>query len=222
MVVERKDPAVKGLLDIDGGLYAALQLFAEIVLLNLLMVIGLCSIVCGGAGITASFAVVHTRLNGNSSPLFATFMQALRRTWLRAIAPWLVIVAITLIALWELALLASLPMSLATQAGRALVIVAYLVAVACVVWYCCLLSADVHNASVRELARQAMVTTIVQLPRTALVVLVVIVPVVVAAISLPWALRLVGFYLVVGIGLSVYLQGLATHAVLYPRPESRA
>ena len=200
---------MKGLLDIDGRLYGVLSLIADVVIVNLLVVASLIPVVTGGAGVSAALYLFRRRIDGDSVALLETFVAQVRKNFAVTWSAWLVFLAATALTFYEFAVLGQVDNTPVTLALRALLIVAYLMVSAFVLWYFVL--AGGGPETVRWLAKSCVLLSLAYLPRTGLAMLVVVVPVVAACLSLALLVRLSGFYLVIGIGFTLYLQALALH-----------
>ncbi|MBN9645058.1 hypothetical protein ACFSSC_08715 [Corynebacterium mendelii] len=196
---------MKGLLDLDGRLLKLVSFLADTVVITVLVVLSFLPVVTGGAGVCAAQQLFHRRRHGAAISPVDDFFTLAAKAFPATVPAWLVAVTVTAATGAVVTVLAAGSPTALSVALRALMIVIWMVVAAWVGWY--LLAAGYTTARRPEvLARRAVGLSMVFLPHTAAAVAVAAIPLLVAAVDQGLAANLAGFYLIMGVGLTISLQ----------------
>lgn len=204
----------------DSRFYQALALAGELVLVNLVMVVAMVPGVTAGAAVAACFVVCFAILSGDAAQPVRRFVDAFVRLFVPATLLWLGMVGLALLLGWEWRVVGQFRSGTAMLVVHAVIgLVAGLLAVVGV--WCWPIMARrfaaagrVETAAILPLARAALLAGLRYLPRT-LAALAVTAGPLAFGLALPGlGVRLVFWYLVIGLSLACYLVALLVRGPL--------
>ena len=202
---KRSSPG-EGLFSVNGRMQAAMSLFADVVTVNFLVLIGSIPLVTAGASLTAGYSVILHRLRGDRGAITPIYLRGFRAVF-RTVTPlWCVFLAVVVLALYELALLDAAPYGAVATVLRALIVAGLVIVAMIGAWM--IPVAAVGATGVRGTLTIAVSLAFRQLPRTLVLLLILLSPWALAAVSPLWAARVLMALLIFGTGLLVYLAAL--------------
>lgn len=190
----------------ESKFYAALSLFADLVIVNVLLVITCFPVFTGGMSLRTAHAVTGQMVREEGSRRGSAFVRGLLTRPGVNTAWWLICLAVGALAAYEFAIIAKAELGTMGVVLRA-ALVSGLIVINCIsVWFFHL---DAPGLSFRQRCTTAMMKTVAHLPRTLIAVcpwaLLVLYPVFFPA---QWGGYLF-FLVVLGPALAVYLAELA-------------
>ncbi|MEZ2188728.1 DUF624 domain-containing protein [Corynebacterium sp. CCM 9204] len=191
---------------VNGRMHAAMALFADVVTVNVLVVISSIPLVTAGASLAAAYSVIFRRLNGEHGSLPRLYVRSFRSVFRRITPLWGVFVALILLAVYEIALLDAVSDGAAATMFRAFIIGGSVIVVMIGSWV--IPVAAVGGAGPRDTLGVAVSLAFRKLPRTLSLLLILLSPWALAAVSPMWAARVLLALLTFGTGLVVYLGAL--------------
>lgn len=197
---------------VGSRFFSAWTLAADLVLVNLAMVLVGLPLVTIGAGLAAGFVVCVQLVSGAGARPLASFFRAFGRALLPGTLLWLASAGLGALLIWEWFVAGQLASATAALLVRSILLIAGVLLAMVSVWLWPLLGArlDTSDAPVRltelgTLARAALLASIKYLPRTLVALLVVTAPAVLAALSPAIGARMVIWFAVLGLALGCYL-----------------
>ena len=202
---------------IDTPFYRALALFADIVLVNLAMVIGVLPVLTFGPAQRAAAGVTGGLARGEGSRPVRTFLGLLPRGWVASTAWWLVSLGCALLALYELIVIGRAVDGPTAGVLSALVLMGMVLVGGISVWFYPLL--DASSAGLAQVLTAAALHSVRYPLRTLGGVALYAAPWVALGFAPGQWSVLLGFYLILGLGLTQYLLALLTAEVLHGAVE---
>ena len=155
---------MKGWLSPDSKIYNGLVTATDTIIVNVLLIIFSLPIITAGAAITgAHTALLQQAREEGSSPAKAFWKGFTTRFW-RATIAWLIILAFSLVAAWEIWAIGRMELGLAGQAVTVIVITGIILLAGLAVWFFPLLSEGKRAAG--ESVKVPAVLALQYLPRT--------------------------------------------------------
>ncbi len=180
----------------DSRIYRVLQLAADLVVINVLTVLGCIPIVTAGASLTAGLACCMRMVEGDEGHVSTAWWRSFRRCGRHVTITWLAAGLLTILLAWEWILAGYLVSATLAQVSMAIVFCVGLVLALTMAWYLPIAARDSlrgPNSGVGEGAgvirgvllrlRQALLVSVRLLPRTLGVLVVVWGPVIIGASS---------------------------------------
>ncbi|MDR7330159.1 DUF624 domain-containing protein [Corynebacterium guangdongense] len=198
---------------IDTPFYRALALFADLVLVNLAMVVGALPLLTFGPAQRAAAGVTRGLVRGEGSRPVRSFLGLLPRGWAAATVWWLVSLGCGLLALYELIVIGRAVDGVTSVVLSALVLMGMGLVGGISVWFYPLL--DARPAGVAPTLTAAALHSVRYPFRTLGGVALYAAPWVVLGVAPGQWSVLLGFYLIIGLGLTQYLLALLTAEVLH-------
>ena len=90
-----------GLFSTEGKFYGALSLAADLVIVNVMMLVAMLPVVTGGAALRAATVVITQLLNNEAGTPVRTFLREFTRKWKASTAWWFITTALMLFAVYE-------------------------------------------------------------------------------------------------------------------------
>ncbi len=206
---------------VGSRFFSAWTLAADLVLVNLAMVLVGLPVVTVGAGLVACFVVCLQLVSGAGAQPLRTFFRSFARGFLPATLAWLAFAVLGALLVWEWAVVGQLVSATATQVVRVLLLVMGLLAAMVGVWFWPLLARRLMDAEspvrlgeLLPLARTALLASLKYLPRTLLALLIVAAPLVLAALSPALGARVIIWFVLIGLALACYLVVLVLRVPL--------
>lgn len=195
---------------------SAFTLMADIVILNMLLVVSSLPVVTGGAALRAANVVAGEMVQGRGSRYALLYLRELTKRWKAATLYWLgLLVVAALVAYQQFVVFQAGISGAALNIIQALVLAGLFIVAGVTVWFYALGSVGESERGFGELTSDAVVAAFRYLPRTAVAV-AVSVGAGWLAVSLPlgWAVPLAFFFLP---GFALYLNRLVLAAPLGQR-----
>ncbi len=199
--------------------YAALSMAAELVLINILILLTSLPLITGGMALTAGFAACLAIIGGTGSPV-RQFLTTLRTAWLPATLAWLALLVLATLLAWEMSVVGQMRSALLSTIAYAVLGLAALLVMLTTLWFWPLLarrSLTGEQVGVREgleLARTALLASVKYLPRSLVAAVIVGAPLAVGLLSPEVGARLLLWNAAIGVALTCYLILLAFRAPL--------
>lgn len=197
----------------NSNFYAAISLAADLVIVNLLIVMTSLPIVTAGAALRAGNAVVAAMLAEEGAYPARQFFMEFRRQWKTASLWNLIVIALSLLASYELVVINQVELG----SGRALALrsclVSGLLVIAGITLWFYYLSA-LHPASFTITIVDAVQSAIRWLPRTLLYLFLLALPVIVLMLAPTRWLVALFFYTVIGVALTIYVGQMILRGAL--------
>ncbi|WP_297750339.1 YesL family protein [uncultured Tessaracoccus sp.] len=146
----------------DSPLAQAISQFADAVVLNLLFLVCCLPVVTAGAAWTAMQATMVEVAREQGPRVSRRFWQHLCTSWRGATLAWLLVLALTVLLVWEYGVLGQFPQSRAIIVVQALVVTGLLVVALWAWWLFPLIG---EGMSLGRAVRLALVLAFVRLPR---------------------------------------------------------
>ena len=90
-----------GLFSTEGKFYGALSLAADLVIVNVMMLVAMLPVVTGGAALRAATVVITQLLNNEAGTPVRTFLREFTRKWKASTVWWFITTALMLFAVYE-------------------------------------------------------------------------------------------------------------------------
>lgn len=199
----------------DSWLAVALGEISGVAVRNLLWLLSALLVIPAGAGLAAVFALTIRGLEGDDTHQVRRFWSGLRAGFAPATLIWVIDLAMAGLIVAEWSLLGQMADGWILLWLRSLVIIAIVIILGTNVWCWSLLGrrlADeqiVHLAETPRLVRDSFLAFIRYLPRTMIGVLAILVPLLGLGFGPVWALRILFYLAVVGVGVAAQLSVLA-------------
>lgn len=206
----------------DSSLHQVLSWIAALVLANLAFSVLAVPVVTAGAGLLVTAVVSARLIESESTALLPALDAAVRRAGPAACLLLLGEALLALLLAWEWTAAARLANPAIEIVAKAVLAFVALVLLVVHVWvwpmtaYRLLEKGSVAVRDLPVLVRASLLVGVAKLPRTILPVLVAIGPLALAAVSLPWAIRVGFWFLLFGVAFSTYVCVLAARPVLRP------
>lgn len=204
----------------DSRLYAVLTMLADLVVINIAVVICSLPIITSGPAIACALVLSMTMISGNTIRPLGDFLATFGRA-ARATVPWTVLLlVINALIAWEWWASGQFASRTLFVVVRALLLLVWLLVTITAIWMWLILAARIHHgqtSSVREsrsLARLGLLSGIRHLPLSGLVVLMIACPIFLGMLTPGIGARLTLFYLIIGYALTSYLTVLVTRGPL--------
>ena len=207
----------------DSVLYRGLSRLTELIIVNLVTVVGCLPVVTAGAALTACYACCLNMAEGSDDRLLRRWWAVFRGSLLPATAAWLLMLVTVGLLWWEWGVAGDLVSPLASGAAH----VAQLVVAMCVLlvglWLWPMLAcavmpgSRVGPGSFARLLGAALLAGIGHLPRSLAGLCIWLLPPLAAAAGPAMALRLLMVYAVVGVSCCSHLTALLLAAPLAGR-----
>ncbi|MDY2668807.1 hypothetical protein [Schaalia hyovaginalis] len=219
----------------DSPIHATLSWIAALILANLVCVAISLPILTTGIGLLLTAVVAVRLIDSESTAVLPALVRVARGAGLAASLLFLAEALLALLLAWEWVLASRLAGGPAPLLARAVVVFVVFALAIVHVWVWPLMAyrlIEKDRIAVRELpmlVRASMIVGLAKIPRTILALLVTAAPIVLATVSLPWAIRAAFWFAVFGIAFAMYVSVLAAHPVLRsaitpdedPHPDSR-
>ena len=203
----------------DSSIAQVLSWIAALVMANVVGLLISLPVVTFGVGLGVMTLVSLRLIASESTAIAPAVAQVVRKAALPAILALIEGLLFSLL-LWEWSVTTHLASHSMALIVRALIVFVVLIAAFTHVWVWPMFAhrlAYRGRVSVKDLPRlasAALLASAAKLHRTLLALLVVAGPLVLASISLPWAIRLLFWFVVFGIAFAQYVCVLATYPVL--------
>ena len=92
---------MSGLFSTEGKFYGALSLAADLVIVNVMMLVAMLPVVTGGAALRAATVVITQLLNNEAGTPVRTFLREFTRKWKASTVWWFITTALMLFAVYE-------------------------------------------------------------------------------------------------------------------------
>lgn len=207
---------------VGSRFFSAWTLAADLVLVNLALVLVGLPVVSFGAGLAACFVVCLQLVSGTGAQPLRTFFTAFARGLVPATLAWLASAGLGALLFWEWSVTGQLVSATVGLVVRSVLLVVGVLLAGTSVWFWPLLARRLSTADadplrlgeLLPLARSALLASIKFLPRTLLALLVVAAPFVLAALSPALGARVVIWFVLIGLALACYLVVLLLRAPL--------
>lgn len=204
----------------DSPIAQVLSWIAALVVANVVGLLISLPVVTFGLGLGVMTLVSLRLIASESTAITPAVAQVVRKAALPAILLTLLEGFLFSLLLWEWSVTTHLASHSMVLIARTLIVFVVLIATFTHVWVWPMFAHRLTckgRVSVKDLPRLASVAllaSVMKLHRTLLALLVVAGPLVLASISLPWAIRLLFWFVVFGIAFAQYVCVLATYPVL--------
>ena len=204
----------------ESSIAQVLSWIAALVMANVVGLLISLPVVTFGVGLGVMTLVSLRLIASESTAIAPAVAQVVRKAALPAILLALIDGLLFSLLLWEWSVTTHLASHSMALIVRALIVFVVLIAAFTHVWVWPMFAhrlAYRGRVSVKDLPRlasAALLASAAKLHRTLLALLVVAGPLVLASISLPWAIRLLFWFVVFGIAFAQYVCVLATYPVL--------
>ena len=204
----------------DSSIHQTLSWIATLILANLIFVGLAVPVFTAGPGLLVTALVCARLIDSESTAILPALRSALGGAGVAASLLFLGEIAFALLLGWEWMVFSSLADPILRFVAQAVLV---FVAVLLLLLHVCLWPMmaqrlrEKGRISVTELPmllRAALLVSIGKLPRSILAIAVAIGPLALAAVSLPWLIRVGFWFLLFGVAFSMYVCVLATHPVL--------
>lgn len=214
----------------DSAIHQALSWISALILANLVALALALPVFTAGAGLLVTALVSWRLIDSESTSILPALRSVLSGT---GPAASLLLIAEGLLAVllaWEWTVFSALSSPGARLFARALVVFVGIVLALVHVWVWPMtaqrlrLRGAVRVSDLPALVRAALLVSVAELPRSVLAIAVALGPLALAAVSLPWLIRVGFWFLVFGVAFSMYVCTLAARPVLVPdesAPDSR-
>ena len=204
----------------DSSIAQVLSWIAALVMANVVGLLISLPVVTFGVGLGVMTLVSLRLIASESTAIAPAVAQVVRKAALPAILLALVEGLLFSLLLWEWSVTTHLASHSMVLIVRTLLVFVVLIAAFTHVWVLPMFAhrlaykGRVNVKDLPRLASVALLASVMKLHRTLLALLVVAGPLVLASISLPWAIRLLFWFVVFGIAFAQYVCVLATYPVL--------
>lgn len=212
------------ILNLDGKLYRSFSLAADLVILNLLVVLSSLPVVTAGMALCAAYKVVFQMVHCQAPMVGQEFIKSIREQLIVPTVGWFIAVGATILTAVNFRVLNlyehhSAHMLSGFSEGmftvfRGLMLGALLVIYSVSMWFFPI--AGLRTGTALEVIRDSFIHAFRHVVRTLGALALVITPIVVALISPTWTLRIISIYIVFGIAFTLYL-----HTLLFSQPLSQ-
>lgn len=212
----------------DSSIAQVLSWIAALVMANVVGLLISLPVVTFGVGLGVMTLVSLRLIASESTAIAPAVAQVVRKAALPAILLALVEGLLFSLLLWEWSVTTHLASHSMVLIVRTLLVFVVLIAAFTHVWVWSMFAhrlaykGRVNVKDLPRLASVALLASVMKLHRTLLALLVVAGPLVLASISLPWAIRLLFWFVVFGIAFAQYVCVLATYPVLSTDQDDEA
>ena len=195
-----------GLFSTEGKFYGALSLAADLVIVNVMMLVAMLPVVTGGAALRAATVVITQLLNNEAGTPVRTFLREFTRKWKASTVWWFITTALMLFAVYEFYVIFRADVGNTTR----LLLCASVLSGVCVlaavgVWFYPL----AHMGGVRSTLTHSVQLAFAQPLRTIVGVIFTLSPLLVFAVAGSQLGVVVVFYALIGAAFTQYLVLLA-------------
>lgn len=188
----------------ESSFYSTLSLIADVVIINVLMVLTAFPVVTIGASMRAGHVVIHELLHDRGSNPVRLYVSAFRSHWTTSTLAAIIALALLAFGAWELALVDSLAGSGAVGAGLRVAILSGMLMVGGI-WSWMSYGEAREPLAFRASLTRAVIATVSQLGTTLVALATIVIPALAIATGVV-PVGLVAFvYLSFGWGFSLYL-----------------
>lgn len=204
----------------DSWLSAALDQIATVVVRNLLWLLSAILVIPAGAGLAAVFYLTILGLEGDEGQVAKRFWHGFKASFLPATTVWLIDLLLVGMVVVEWQLLGSTASGVLLIWLRSLVIIGILIILGTNIWFWALCGrrlAAGQPVRLRELpclVRDCFLAFIKYLPRTLVGVLAALIPLLGLLFGPVWALRVIFYLAVIGVGIVAQLSVVALRKYL--------
>lgn len=209
----------------DSRVYRVLQLLGDLVVINVLTVVGILPVITAGASLTAGLACCMRMVEGREGHVAAQWWAAFRRSGRHTTLTWILAVALTGLLAWEWLAAGYLASTMLARASMVVVTIAALLLSLVMAWYLPIAARDALSSpgaagasrllpEVARRWRQALLASVRLLPRSVLVLVVTWGPVALAASAPGVGARLLLGAVVILVALVLYLVVLVVRTPL--------
>ena len=195
-----------GLFSTEGKFYGALSLAADLVIVNVMMLVAMLPVVTGGAAVRAATVVIIQLLNNEAGTPVRTFLREFTRKWKTSTVWWLITTALMLFAVYEFYVIFRADVGDITRLLLCASVLSGICVLAAVsVWFYPL----AHMGGVRSTLRYSVQLAFTQPLRTIVGVIFTLSPLLVFAVAGSQLGVVVVFYALIGAAFTQYLVLLA-------------
>jgi len=187
---------------LDGPIFRIMEKIADLFIVNLLTLFLMAPVITGGAALTAACKVMQNMVTNNEQPVFKTYFKTFASEFKHATLAWLITLVLLAILIYNVTVVYM------SFAGNLQFLLYIMLAVASVVFlgtgcYVFPMIARYENTFKQHL-RNALLLAMANLPKTILMLAMYLAPVIIALLSIDVFFRVSIFWLMIGIGLTVY------------------
>lgn len=193
---------MKSLFNLDNPFMQFLSRVADLILLNVMLILLSLPVFTAGAALAALHRVCQNMVFETDSGVFRPFLRAFRDNFRQATLVWLAELVVTAALVCD-ALLVMAYFGKSTVMYVLLGVLAFLVAGVCA--YLIPLIAR-YNNTLRQHLNNAMVLAVIKLPKTLLLTLMNLLPILLALLSLEVFVQTLIFWVIIGFAFMAFLQ----------------
>ena len=193
---------MSGLFSTEGKFYGALSLAADLVIVNVMMLVAMLPVVTGGAALRAATVVITELLNNEAGTPVRTFLREFTRKWKASTVWWFITTALMLFAVYEFYVIFRADVGNTT---RLLLCAGVCVLAAVSVWFYPI----AHMGGVRSTLTHSVQLAFAQPLRTIVGVIFTLSPLLMFAVAGSQLGVVVVFYALIGAAFTQYLVLLA-------------
>ena len=193
---------MKSLFNLDNPFMQFLSRVADLMLLNVMLILLSLPVFTAGAALAALHRVCQNMVFETDSGVFRPFLRAFRDNFRQATLVWLAELVVTAALVCD-ALLVMAYFGKSTVMYVLLGVLAFLVAGVCA--YLIPLIAR-YNNTLRQHLNNAMVLAVIKLPKTLLLVFLNLLPVILVLISVPVFVQTLIFWVVIGFAFVSFIE----------------
>ncbi len=198
---------MKTVFDMENPFFSFMGRLADLVILNLLFLLTACPVITIGTALCAMHEVLQKMAQGTEGSLYRAYMQAYIRNFRRTVPVWCLLLAVLLVLVFDVTIAAD---ALDTGLLRiAMPVVGCLLVLWLLIFSWVFLPGDSEERGVRGMLKLALYTAVRNLPKSLLMILIELAPVVCYAFFMQIFLGIVlPFYVCIGFSLSAALCGI--------------
>lgn len=194
----------------DGPFFRFLEKISDLFIVNLLTLVLMLPVITGGAALTAAHKVMQNMVINHDQPVFKTYFQTFFSEFKHATLVWLMALALLAILLYNMTIV------YVTFSGSLQFFLYLMLAVASTLFlgtgcFAFPMIARYEN-TLKEHLRTSLLLAITNLPRTVVMLVMYLAPVIILLLSIDVFFRVSIFWLMLGISLTVY----CTTKMIYP------
>jgi len=199
------------LLSPDSRFFQAVSKAADLVLVNLMVVLLSLPVVTAGAAVAGSYRSVTEMVTDSGSHPVRTMLIGFKQTFVRATAVWSGFLGLAVLLWWEWSVAGRLANPLLARGWQVLVLLVGLLTAITMLWYLPLVSSS--DKGVLPLLKASLLAAIRYLPRTAMGLWFFLTGPILVVLSPAAAPAALVFALLVGPALCCYLFAVMIHTV---------
>ena len=194
----------------DGPFFRLLEKISDLFIVNLLTLALFVPVITGGAALTAAHKVMQNMVTDNDQPVFKTFFKTFFSEFKHATVVWLIALALLAILIYNMTIV------YVTFSGTLQFVLYLMLAVAATLFlgtgcFAFPMIARYEN-TLKEHLRNSLLLAVSNLPKTFVMLVMYLAPVIILLLSIEVFFRVSIFWLMIGISLTVY----CTTRMIYP------